>query len=119
MSYVDGFVIPINKKKMPAYVKMARKAGKIWMEHGAEAYFECVGDDINPSFGMPFPKLAKAKDGETVMFSFVVYKNKAQRDRVNKKIMADPRIAALCDPREMPFEVKRMAYGGFKAVVKF
>jgi uncharacterized protein YbaA (DUF1428 family) len=119
MSYVDGFVIPISKKKLPEYTKIAKMAGKIWMEHGAVAYFECAGDDLKSSFGIPFTKLANVKAGETVMFSYVVYKNKAHRDKVNKKVMADPRLAEMCDPENSPFDVKRMAYGGFKTIAQF
>jgi uncharacterized protein YbaA (DUF1428 family) len=115
--YVDGFVIPIPKKNLAAYKKMAATAGKVWMEHGALAYFECVGEDLTPGFGLPFPKLCKSKPDETIVFSFIVYKSRAQRDRVNKKVMADPRMAAACDPKNMPFEVKKMACGGFEAIV--
>ncbi|MEK9969955.1 MAG: DUF1428 domain-containing protein [Ferrovibrio sp.] len=119
MSYVDGFLIPVPKKKLAAYMKMAAKAGKIWMEFGAVAYYECAGDDMNPAFGLPFPKLMKLKKGEVPVFSFIIYKSKAQRDRVNVKIMKDPRMQAMCpDPKKMPFDVKRMGYGGFKAIVK-
>ncbi len=117
MAYVDGFVIPIPKKNLPAYWKMARLASKVWKEYGALEYRECVGDDLKAAFGLPFPKMAKAKAGETVVFSWIVYKNKAQRDSVNKKVMKDPRLAAMCDPKNMPFNVKRMAYGGFKIMV--
>lgn len=117
MAYVDGFVIPISKKNMPAYLRMARKAARIWKELGAVEYHECVGDDLACSFGVPFTKLAKAKPDETVLFSWIVYKSKAHRDRVNAKVMKDPRVAAMCDPKNSPFDVRRMAYGGFKAAV--
>ncbi|NOT95615.1 MAG: DUF1428 domain-containing protein [Nitrospira sp.] len=117
MRYVDGFVIPIPKKNLPAYASMAKKAGKIWREHGALEYRECVGDDLRVKMGMPFPRLAKAKGAETVVFSWIVYKSRAHRDRVNAKVIKDRRIHALCDSKSMPFNVKRMAYGGFKALV--
>ena len=115
--YVDGFVLPVPKKNIPAYVRMARKAGKIWKEHGAEAFIECQGDDLATKFGLPFTKLAKLKPGETVFYSFIVFKSRAERDRVNKKVMADPRLNEMMEGRAMPFDVKRMAYGGFRARV--
>ena len=116
--YVDGFLIPIPEKNLKAYRTMAKKAGKIWREHGALQYVEAVGDDLNNPWGVSFPKLAKAKPGETVMFSFIVFKSRAHRDKVNKKVMADPRMQQMIKKGEpMPFEVKRMAYGGFKYIV--
>lgn len=118
MSYVDGFVIPIATKNLAAYRKMAKQGGKLWMEHGALQYFECVGNDLKVKFGLPFTKMAKTKAGETVVFSFIVYKSRAHRDSVNKKVMKDPRIATMCDPKNMPFDVKRMAYGGFASMVQ-
>jgi len=118
MSYVDGFVLVVPKKKLPAYVKLARKASKVWREHGALEYRECVGDDLKVKMGLPFPKLAKAKAGETVIFSWISYKSRAHRDKVNKKVMADKRLFDGM-PKEMPFDVKRMAYGGFKTLVGF
>ncbi len=117
MRYVDGFVLPVPKKNLQAYRRMAQKAGKIWREYGALDYKECVGDDLKTKMGVPFPKSAKAKPGETVVFSYIVYRSRAHRDRVNAKVMKDPRIAAMCDPKSMPFDVKRMAYGGFKILV--
>jgi len=115
--YVDGFVIPVPKRKVTAYQKMAAQAGKVWKEHGALDYFEGVGDDLKiKGIVMHFPKLAKTKSSETVVFSFIVYKSRAHRDAVNKKVMADPRIADMC-PKNPPFDFKRMAYGGFKALV--
>ena len=119
MPYVDGFVIPIATKNLKAYRAMARKAGKVWMEHGALSYHECVGDDLQTTFGVSFPKLAKSKPGETVLFSWIVYKNKAQRKSVTAKVMKDPRIAAMCDPKNSPFDMKRMAVGGFKSIADF
>jgi uncharacterized protein YbaA (DUF1428 family) len=115
--YVDGFVIPIARKNIPAYRRMAAKAGKVWRELGALDYKECVGEDLRNKCGMPFPRTAKAKSGETVLFSYIVYKSRAHRDRVNAKVMKDPRIAAMMDPKDMPFDVKRMVYGGFKVIV--
>lgn len=116
--YVDGFVIPIRKKNLAAYRHMASKAGKVWKEYGALDYIEAVGDDLKIK-GMvsSFPKIAKTKGGETVLFSFIVYKSRQHRDAVNKKVMADPRLQQMCDPKNSPFDFKRMAYGGFKALV--
>ncbi|HMP77061.1 MAG TPA: DUF1428 domain-containing protein [Kiritimatiellia bacterium] len=118
MKYVDGFVIPLPKKNLAAYRRMAKVASVVWREYGALDYKECVGDDLNPPFGLPFPKLTKLKRGETVVFSYIVYKSRAHRDRVNKKVMKDPRLAASCDPKNMPFELRRMAYGGFNVIVE-
>jgi uncharacterized protein YbaA (DUF1428 family) len=116
MAYVDGFLLAVPKKNLAAYQKMARAAGKIWREHGAVDYMECIGDDFKANFGIPFPRVAKAKPGEVVFFSYIVYKSRAHRDRVNAKVMKDPRLqACMTDP--MPFDVKRMAYGGFKVFV--
>jgi uncharacterized protein YbaA (DUF1428 family) len=117
MSYVDGFVLVVPKKKLAIYKKMATKAGKIWREHGALDYRECVGDDLKVKMGLPFPKLAKTKPGETVVFSYIVYKSRAHRDKVNAKVMADKRLTGPSMPKEMPFDMKRMAYGGFKTLV--
>lgn len=115
--YVDGFVLTVPKKKIGAYRKMAQAAGKVWMEHGALEYREAAGQDLKTKFGVPFPKLAKAKAGEVVFFSWITYKNRAHRDKVNAKVMKDPRIAESCKG-PMPFDVKRMAYGGFKVIVQ-
>lgn len=116
MAYVDGFVIPIPRKKLALYRSQARKAGKIWRELGAVEFRECAGDDLNQEgLGISFPKLARLKPGETVMFSWIVYKSRAQRDRVNAKVMKDPRIAKMMNV--MPFDVKRMTYGGFRVIV--
>jgi uncharacterized protein YbaA (DUF1428 family) len=117
MRYADGFVLAVPKKKLQAYRRMAQKAGKIWREHGALDFKECVGDDLGVKMGVPFPRLAKVKAGETVVFSWIAYKSRAHRDRVNAKVMKDPRIAKMCDPNDMPFDAKRMAYGGFKVLV--
>jgi uncharacterized protein YbaA (DUF1428 family) len=117
MPYVDGFVLAVPKKKIAAYRRMAAKAGKVWREHGALEYRECVGDDLKVKMGLPFPRLAKIKAGETVFFSYIVYKSRAHRDSVNAKVMKDPRIKGMCNPKDMPFDCKRMAYGGFKIMV--
>lgn len=113
--YVDGFVIPVPVDKIPEYRKIARKAAKIWMEYGALDYRECVGDDLKNDWGANFPVIAGAKEGETVAFSWITYKSRKHRDEVNAKVMADPRLK--CDPENMPFDCKRMAYGGFKTLV--
>lgn len=113
--YADGFVIPVPKKNLQAYAAMAKKAGKIWMEYGALEYCECIGEDLDVKFGMPFAKLVKPKAGETVVFSWIVYKSRAHRDRVTAKVMKDERLQQ--DQKEMPFEMKRMAYGGFEIIV--
>lgn len=117
MRYVDGFLIPVPKKNLVAYRRMAQKAGKIWREYGALEYRECVGNDLRVKMGIPFPRLAKVKTGETVVFSWIVYRSRGHRDRINAKVMKDPRIAGMCDSKSMPFNVKRMAYGGFKVLV--
>jgi uncharacterized protein YbaA (DUF1428 family) len=115
MRYVDGFVLTVPKKNVAAYRRMAAKAGKIWREHGALAYIEAVGDDLKVKFGLPFPKLVKPKAGEAIVFSYIVYKSKADRNKVNAKVMKDPRLHM--NEKAMPFDPKRMAYGGFKAIV--
>jgi uncharacterized protein YbaA (DUF1428 family) len=117
MSYVDGFVLPIPKKNLAVYRRMAEKAGKIWREHGALDYKECVGDDLNVKWGLPFPKIVKPKRGETIVFAYILYKSKAHRDRVNAKVMKDPRLQADMNMSTMPFDMKRMVYGGFKVIV--
>lgn len=116
-AYVDGFVIPLPLRNLTAYRKIAVKAAKVWREHGAVDYKECVGDDLKVKFGLPFPRALKLKRGETVVFSWIFYKSRAHRDRVNAKVMKDPRIAAMCDPKNTPFDVRRMQYGGFKVFV--
>lgn len=115
MRYVDGFVVPVPKRKMQAYRRLAQKAGRIWMDHGALEYVECMGDDLKIPKMVTFPRLAKLKPGETVFFSYIVYKSRAHRDRVNKKVMSDPRLKV--DMAKMPFDMKRMSYGGFKTLV--
>ncbi len=115
--YIDGFVVPVPKAKLDAYRRMARLAGKVWREHGALEYVECVADDVKPGKRTSFPQSVKLKPDEVVIFSYIVYKSRAQRDQVNKKVMADPRLAAMMDPKSMPFDGKRMFYGGFKLLV--
>jgi uncharacterized protein YbaA (DUF1428 family) len=117
MPYVDGFVLPVPKKNVKQYQKIASKAGAIWKEYGAIAYCECVAEDVDVKFGVPFTKLAKVKPGETVVFAWIVFKSKAHRDRVNAKVMKDPRMNEMPEAKEMPFDVKRMAYGGFEVLV--
>lgn len=115
MSYIDGFVIPVPKKNMKKYAAISKKAGKIWKDHGALEYKECAGDDLDPKV-FPFAKTVRAKAGETIVFSWISYKSRAHRDRVNKAIMKDPRMIAMMKV-PMPFDTKRMAYGGFKVFV--
>lgn len=115
--YVDGFLIAVPKKNVEAYRRMAAKAGKVWREHGALAYCECAGDDLKVKGVVPFTSAAKTKPNETVIFSWILYKSKAHRDRVNAKVMKDPRITAMMHEKEMPFDMKRMSYGGFKMIV--
>jgi uncharacterized protein YbaA (DUF1428 family) len=115
--YVDGFVIPIPARKVEAYRRIARQAGRVWLEHGALDYVECAGDDMKVKVCMPFPRGIRARRGETVLFSWIVYKSRAHRDRVNAKVMQDPRISAMMKAGDAPFDVKRMLYGGFKVIV--
>ncbi len=117
MSYIDGYVLPIPKKHLKFYRQMAAKAGKIWKEHGALDYKESVGDDLKIKGFTPFAQAAKAKPGETVVFSYILFKSRKHRDTVNAKVMKDSRIAGMCDPEKAPFDCKRMAYGGFKVIV--
>ena len=117
MAYVDGFVLPVPKKNLAAYRRMARKAGKVWMEHGALQFRECVAEDVKPGKLTSFPQSVKLKPGETVFFSYIVYKSRRDRDRVNKKVMSDKRITGSMDPKSMPFDARRMIYGGFRILV--
>ena len=117
MSYVDGYVLPISKKKLPAYRRLAREAAEVWKEYGVLEYRECVGDDLQVKWGVPFTHCLKLKRGETVVFSWIVFKSRADRDRINSLVMRDPRIARL-DPRSMPFDDRRMVYGGFNVLVE-
>lgn len=115
--YVDGYVLPVPKKNLQAYRRMAKNAGKIWRKHGALQYIECVGDDLKTKWGTPFPRTIKLKPSETVVFSYIVFKSRAHRDNVNAKVMKDPSLANCMDPKSMPFDPKRMVYGGFKILV--
>jgi uncharacterized protein YbaA (DUF1428 family) len=116
--YVDGFLVPVPRKNLQAYRRMAQKAGRIWREHGALDFVECVADDVKPGKVTSFPQSVKLKPGETVVFSWIVYKSRAHRDRVNKKVMADPRLKDMMDPNALPFDGKRMMYGGFAVLVQ-
>jgi uncharacterized protein YbaA (DUF1428 family) len=118
MRYVDGFVVPVPKKRLADYRRMAQKASKVWRDHGALEYVECVADDVKPGKRTSFPRSVKLKPGETVIFAYIVYKSRAQRDRINAKVMKDPRLAKMMDPKAMPFDAKRMFWGGFKALVE-
>jgi uncharacterized protein YbaA (DUF1428 family) len=117
MPYVDGFVVPVPKANIDAYKKMASKAGAIWREHGALQFRECVADDAKPGKLTSFPQSVMLKDDETVMFSWIVYESRAQRDAVNEKVMKDPRMTDMMDPKTLPFDGKRMIYGGFEMLV--
>ena len=117
MSYVDGFLVPVPKKRLAAYRRMAAKAGKIWREHGALEFRECIADDVKWGKRTSFPRSVKQKTGETVFFSYIVYKSRADRDRINAKVMKDKRLAKMMNPAAMPFDAKRMIWGGFKTVV--
>ena len=118
MRYVDGYVVPVPKKNLAAYRRMAQKAGKVWRDHGALEYIECIADDVKPGKHTSFPQSVKLKPGETVVFAYIVYKSRADRDRINAKVMKDPRLADMMDPKAMPFDGKRMFWGGFKVMVE-
>jgi uncharacterized protein YbaA (DUF1428 family) len=115
--YVDGFVVPVPKRNLDAYRRIARKAGKIWREHGALEFRECVAEDVKSGEVTSFPQSVQLRRGETVVFSWIVFKSRAHRDRVNAKVMKDPRLADMMDPKAMPFDGKRMIYGGFNVTV--
>ncbi len=117
MTYVDGFVVPVPKKKLSAYRKIAKKIGKVWIEHGALEYRECVADDVPYGKRTSFPRSVKVKPSETVVFAYVVYRSRAQRGRVMAKVMKDKRLASMMDPKAMPFDLKRMIFGGFKTMI--
>ena len=117
--YVDGFVVPVPKNKLDAYRRMARKAGRVWIEHGALQFTECVADDVKPGKLTSFPQSVQLKDDEVVVFSWIVYASRAQRDRITAKVMADPRLAEMMNPANVPFDGKRMFWGGFKSIVEF
>ncbi len=116
--YVDGFVVPVPTAKLDAYRRIAEIAGKIWIEHGALQYWECVGDDVKPGKITSFPQSVQLKDNETVVFSWILYSSREQRDSVNAKVMADPRMKNMMDPKAMPFDGMRMFWGGFKTIVE-
>ena len=117
--YVDGFVVPVPKKNLKAYRRMAQTAGKVWREHGALEYVECAADDVKPGKWTSFPRSVKLKKGETVVFAYIVYKSRAQRDRVNARVMKDKRLAPMMDMKSLPFDGRRMFWGGFKVFVGF
>jgi len=116
--YVDGFVVPVPRRKLAAYKKMARQAGKVWKEYGALEYYECAADDVKPGKRTSFPQAVKLKKGEMVIFSWVIYKNRKQRDSVNAKVMKDKRLAWMMNPKNLPFDGKRMFWGGFKTIIE-
>ena len=118
MPYVDGFIVAVPKKKLAAYARLAKKAGKIWREYGALDYREWVAEDVEVGKLTSFPRSVKLKPGETVVFSWITYKSRAQRDKINAKVMADPRLKSMADPKSLPFDAKRMIYGGFASLVK-
>jgi uncharacterized protein YbaA (DUF1428 family) len=117
MAYVDGFVLPLPKMKLDAYREMAAKSGAIWREHGALQFRECIADDVKPGKLTSFPQSVNLEDGETVVFSWIVYKSRAHRDEVNDKVMKDPRMADMMKPESMPFDGKRLIYGGFEMIL--
>jgi uncharacterized protein YbaA (DUF1428 family) len=117
MGYVDGFLLPVPKKNHEAYRQLARKSGKVWREHGALAYVECLADDVKPGKWTSFPQAVKLKPGETMWFSWIVYRSRKHRDRVLAKVMKDKRLASMMDPKAMPFDGRRMMWGGFKVMV--
>jgi len=119
MSYVDGYVVPVPKKKIETYRRLAQKASRVWRKHGALEYRECVADDVKPGKRTSFPRSVKLKPGETVVFAYVVFKSRAHRDRVNAKVMKDPRLADMMDIKALPFDARRMFWGGFKTLVGF
>jgi uncharacterized protein YbaA (DUF1428 family) len=116
--YVDGFIVPVPKKNLDAYRRISQKAGKIWREHGALEYRECVAEDVKVGKLTSFPRSVKSKPEETVVFAWIVYKSRADRDRINAKVMKDPRLAKMMEPNAMPFDTKRMIYGGFEVFVE-
>ena len=117
MPYIDGFVLPVPKDKIETYKEMAARAGSIWREHGALQFRESMADDVNPGTLTSFPQSVNLEEGEIVFFSYIVFASRAHRDEVNSKVMADPRLADMMDPKTMPFDAKRMIYGGFEVVV--
>ena len=115
--YVDGFVVPVPAKNLEAYRRLAEKSGRIWLEHGALQFCECAADDVKPGKVTSFPRSVKLKPNEVVVFSWIVFKSRAQRDEINAKVMKDPRLARMMDPKKLPFDAKRMIYGGFNVSV--
>jgi uncharacterized protein YbaA (DUF1428 family) len=118
MAYVDGFVVPVPRKNLKAYRRMAQTAAKVWRDHGALEVRECIADDVKVGKRTSFPRSVKLKPGETVVFSYISYKSRAQRDRINAKVMKDPRLAKMMNPKAMPFDGKRMIFGGFQPFVE-
>jgi uncharacterized protein YbaA (DUF1428 family) len=117
MAYVDGFVLPVPKKKLKDYTRIAKIAGKVWKDHGAVDYHECVADDVKPGKSTSFPQAVKLKKGEVVVFSWITYKSRKQRNAIMKKVMKDKRLASMMDPKKLPFDGKRMFWGGFKSFI--
>jgi len=115
MQYVDGYILPVPKKNLKSYIRMARIGEKMWRKHGALDYKECIADDLQTKWGTPFPKMMKRKPGETLVFSYILFKSRAHRDRVNSKVMKE--MEKMGEPKDMPFDMKRMVYGGFKVLV--
>jgi uncharacterized protein YbaA (DUF1428 family) len=118
MHYVDGFIVPVQRKNLKAYKRVAMKASKVWRDHGALEVVECLADDVKKGKRTSFPRSVKLKPGEVVVFSYIVYKSRKDRDRVMRKVMKDPRLADMMNPKEMPFDGKRMIFGGFKTIVE-
>ena len=116
--YVDGFIVPVPRNRIDAYRKMAEEAGRIWLEHGALQYWECAGDDVKPGKVTSFPQAVQLKDDEVVMFSWILYRSREERDSINAKVMDDPRMKAMMDPAKFPFDGKRMFWGGFKTIIE-
>lgn len=117
MAYIDGFVVPVPKRRLKEYARMAGKAKKVWRSYGALDYVEAVADDVKWGKATSFPRSVKQKTGETVVFAYIKYKSRAHRDAVNKKVMKDPRLAEMCDPKNPPFDMRRIFFGGFKVLV--
>ena len=118
MPYVDGFIVPVPKRRVAEYRRMARKAGKIWLEYGALQFRECIADDVKPGKLTSFPQSVNLKDDEVVVFAWIVYRSRAERDEINAKVMADPRLAGMSDPKTHPFDAQRMFFGGFESIVE-
>ena len=116
--YVDGYVVPVPKKNLDQYRQMAEGAGKVWMDHGALQFWECVADDVKPGKMTSFPQAVQLKDDEVVVFSWILYASREERDRINAKVMEDPRLKDMMDPKKVPFDGMRMFWGGFKSMVE-